>query len=27
MPEVGMKLKLGFDKSPDGKMVTYRWLV
>ncbi|RDE14326.1 MAG: hypothetical protein C4K48_06395 [Candidatus Thorarchaeota archaeon] len=27
LPEVGMKLKLGFDKSPDGKMVTYRWLV
>ena len=27
MPEVGMKLKLGFDKSPDGKMITYRWLV
>jgi uncharacterized OB-fold protein len=27
MPEVGMKLKLGFDKSPDGKMITYRWLI
>jgi uncharacterized OB-fold protein len=27
MPEVGMKLKLGFEKGPEGKMITYKWIV
>jgi len=27
MPEVGMTLKLGFDKMEEKKLVTYKWLV
>lgn len=27
MPEVGMALKLGFDKMEEKKLVTYKWLV